>query len=189
MQEIRFHGRGGQGTVTASILMAKALFAAGRQVQTFPVFGVERRGAPVEAYLRTDRKKILLRCNLYAPDCVVVLDARLLPLAAVLSGLKADGTVLVNAPALPETADRSALAGRRVFCVDATGIAVRCGLGTRTHPLVNTAVCGALARVLGAPPIDTLAGVIQKEVSVNPEMNVKAAREAYEAAAFKETAG
>jgi len=67
MQEIRFHGRGGQGTVVASILLAKAFFSAGYYVQTFPVFGVERRGAPVEAYLRLDTEKILLRCNVYTP--------------------------------------------------------------------------------------------------------------------------
>jgi len=64
MLEIRFHGRGGQGTVVASILLAKAFFDAGYYVQTFPLFGVERRGAPVEAYLRLDKKKILIRSNI-----------------------------------------------------------------------------------------------------------------------------
>ena len=61
MHEIRFHGHGGQGTVVASILLAKAFFNAGYYVQTFPVFGIERRGAPVEAYLRLDKEKILIR--------------------------------------------------------------------------------------------------------------------------------
>ncbi|NQU64762.1 MAG: 2-oxoacid:acceptor oxidoreductase family protein, partial [SAR324 cluster bacterium] len=65
MLEIRFHGRGGQGTVLASIALAKAFFKSGYHVQSFPLFGVERRGAPVEAYLRLDKKKILRRCNLY----------------------------------------------------------------------------------------------------------------------------
>jgi len=77
MQEIRFHGRGGQGTVVASILLAKAFFNAGYWVQTFPVFGVERRGAPVEAYLRLDKEKILTRSNVYSPDHVVVQDAKM----------------------------------------------------------------------------------------------------------------
>ena len=67
MLEIRFHGRGGQGTVVATILMSKAFFRAGYQVQSFPFFGVERRGAPVEAYLRLDKTKILLRTNVYTP--------------------------------------------------------------------------------------------------------------------------
>lgn len=71
MQEIRFHGRGGQGTVVASILLAKAFFNAGYWVQSFPVFGVERRGAPVEAYLRLDKEKILIRSNVYTPDHVL----------------------------------------------------------------------------------------------------------------------
>jgi 2-oxoacid:acceptor oxidoreductase gamma subunit (pyruvate/2-ketoisovalerate family) len=71
MQEIRFHGRGGQGTVVASILLAKAFFKAGYDVQTFPLFGVERRGAPVEAYLRLDKQKILTRNkNPDAQQCV-----------------------------------------------------------------------------------------------------------------------
>ncbi len=186
MQEIRFHGRGGQGTVLASILMAKALFRAGHQVQSFPVFGVERRGAPVEAYLRVDRKKILLRCNLYTPDTVVVLDPRLMGTDAVLRGLKPGGSVLVNAPVLPAEIDRSALAGRRVCCVDATRIAVRHGLGTRTHPMANTAMCGALARVLNTP-FENLAAVIEEELAINPGENVEAAKEAFEAAVLGET--
>ena len=78
MEEIRFHGRGGQGTVVASIILAKAFFKAGYYVQTFPVFGVERRGAPVEAYLRLDRRKIRIRSNIYTPDHVLVQDVKLL---------------------------------------------------------------------------------------------------------------
>ena len=77
MLEIRFHGRGGQGTVVASILLAKAFFDAGYYVQTFPLFGVERRGAPVEAYLRLDKKKILIRSNIYTPDHIIVQDVPL----------------------------------------------------------------------------------------------------------------
>jgi pyruvate ferredoxin oxidoreductase gamma subunit/2-oxoisovalerate ferredoxin oxidoreductase gamma subunit len=186
MEEIRFHGRGGQGTVVASILMSKALFAAGLQVQSFPVFGVERRGAPVEAYLRTDREKILHRCNLYTPDHVVVLDARLLSLAAVLRGLKPGGTVLVNAPSVPEAGDPGAFADFRVVCVDATHIAVRHGLGSRTHPIVNTAMCGALARVLETPPLGELSAVIAQEISVKPEENVRAAEDAFAAVVLEE---
>jgi 2-oxoacid:acceptor oxidoreductase gamma subunit (pyruvate/2-ketoisovalerate family) len=97
MQEIRFHGRGGQGTVVASILLAKAFFSAGYWVQTFPVFGVERRGAPVEAYLRLDKEKILIRSNVYTPDHVVVQDVKLLESVDVTAGLKPGGWVLLNA--------------------------------------------------------------------------------------------
>ena len=173
--------------MVASVLMAKALFRAGHQVQSFPVFGVERRGAPVEAYLRIDRKKIRLRCNLYNPGTVVVLDARLMGSDAVLRGLEPGGAVLVNAPSLPAEADRAALSGRQVFCVDATRIAVRHGLGSRTHPMANTAMCGALARLLDTPPFEDLAAVIEEELSLKPKENVEAARDAYEAAALEKT--
>ena len=91
MLEIRFHGRGGQGTVVATILLAKAFFQAGYYVQSFPVFGVERRGAPVEAYLRLDEKQILIRTNVYTPDHVVVLDQTLLQGVDVTQGLKPCG--------------------------------------------------------------------------------------------------
>jgi 2-oxoacid:acceptor oxidoreductase gamma subunit (pyruvate/2-ketoisovalerate family) len=86
MLEIRFHGRGGQGTVVASILLAKAFFDAGYYVQTFPLFGVERRGAPVEAYLRLDKKKILIRSNIYTPDHIIVQDVKLLGSIDVTNG-------------------------------------------------------------------------------------------------------
>ena len=187
MQEIRFHGRGGQGTVVASVILAKAFFGAGYQVQTFPVFGIERRGAPVEAYLRTDREKILHRCNLYTPDHVVVMDARLLSLETVLRGLKPGGTVLINAPTVPDAADPGTLADFRFVCVDATRIAVRHGLGSRTHPIVNTAMCGALARVLETPPLEELSTVIAKEVPVKAEANIDAAKEAFASVVFEET--
>ena len=96
MLEIRFHGRGGQGTVVATILMSKAFFRAGYQVQSFPFFGVERRGAPVEAYLRLDKGKILLRTNVYTPDHVVVLDRTLIGSIDVTRGMKDGGTITFN---------------------------------------------------------------------------------------------
>ncbi|MCX7635027.1 MAG: 2-oxoacid:acceptor oxidoreductase family protein, partial [Syntrophales bacterium] len=100
MLEIRFHGRGGQGTVVATILLAKAFFAAGWQVQSFPFFGVERRGAPVEAYLRLDREKILLRTNVTTPDHVVVQDRTLLQSINIVRGLKPGGWILINSPSV-----------------------------------------------------------------------------------------
>ena len=88
MLEIRFHGRGGQGTVLASISLAKAFFDSGYQVQTFPLFGVERRGAPVEAFLRISEADILVRSNVYTPDHLVVMDSKLLTAIDVTRGLK-----------------------------------------------------------------------------------------------------
>jgi len=178
MLEIRFHGRGGQGTVVATILLAKAFFQAGYYVQSFPLFGVERRGAPVEAYLRLDRKEIRVRTNVYTPDHIVVLDSTLLQSIDVTQGLKPGGWILINAPAA-----RSLLGcfpGYRPAFVDATRIALKHQLGTRTHPIVNTAVMGALARILDMPPLDAIARAIEEEIPAKPEQNIQAARDAYE---------
>lgn len=177
MLEIRFHGRGGQGTVVATILLAKALFQAGYCVQSFPVFGVERRGAPVEAYLRLNRKKILLRSNVYRPDHVVVLDRTLLQGIDVTRGLKPGGWILVNSPVSPSHLEL--FSGFRLAIVDATRIALNHGLGTRTHPIVNTAVMGAFARMLEMPPMDAIAQAIYEEAPSKPEENLRAAQDAY----------
>jgi len=178
MVEIRFHGRGGQGTVVATILLAKAFFRDGYYVQSFPLFGVERRGAPVEAYLRFDRKEILIRTNVYTPDHVVVLDKTLLESIDVTLGLKTGGWILVNGPELPAYLD--SWSGYKVAFVDATHIALDNGLGTRTHPIVNTPMLGGLARVLGIPSMEAISKAIQREVPSKPKANVKAAEMAYE---------
>jgi len=178
MQEIRFHGRGGQGTVVASILLAKAFFSTGYYVQTFPVFGVERRGAPVEAYLRLDQEKILIRCNVYTPDHVVVQDVKLLENVNVTGGLKPGGWILLNAPQQRENLE--SFSGFRLACVDATGIAVRNQLGTRTHPIINTAMVGAFARIMEMPPLDMISLAIKEDIRIRPEQNIQACRDAYE---------
>jgi len=177
MLEIRVHGRGGQGTVVATVLLAKAFFEAGYQVQSFPFFGVERRGAPVEAYIRLDRKEILLRTNVYTPDHVVVQDHTLLMTINVTRGLKPGGWILINAPTVPE--DLTPFTGFRLACIDANRIALKHQLGTRTHPIVNTTMIGAFSRVLGMPPMAAIAAAIHEEVPRESEKNVRAAREAY----------
>lgn len=177
MQEIRFHGRGGQGTVLLSVVLAKAFFTAGYEVQTFPVFGVERRGAPVEAYLRLDHQKILVRSNIYTPDHVVVQDIRLLGSVDVTKGLQEGGWILFNARALP---DDPRFAPYRIAAVDATGIALELGLGTRTHPIINTAMIGAFARMLSAPPLPAIVEAIKTEIPVRQAENAEAARRAFD---------
>ena len=179
MMEIRFHGRGGQGTVVATILLAKAFFDAGCWVQSFPLFGVERRGAPVEAYLRVDSKQILIRTNVYQPDHLVILDQTLLNSGDLTRGLRPGGWVLLNAP---ESARRPHLfSGYRLALVDATRIALKHELGTRTHPIVNTAVMGAFAKLLGMPPMEAVALAIEEEIPENFERNILAAKDAYDA--------
>src|SRR3990172_1278345 len=122
MRELRFHGRGGQGAVIASKVLATALFREGHWVQSFPVFGVERRGAPVAAFLRVARDVIRLRCEVKSPDDVIVLDPTLMSGIDVTAGLKPGGIVLINSDAPPESFTE--LTGRfRVATVDATTIA------------------------------------------------------------------
>ncbi len=177
MLEIRFHGRGGQGTVIATILLSKAFFQAGYQVQSFPFFGVERRGAPVEAYVRVDRGKILLRTNVSSPNHVVVQDPTLMHSIDVTRGLKPGGWILINSPVPP--ADLAPFEKFQVAYVDANGIAVRHRLGTRTHPISNTPMIGAFARILGMPPIEAIVAAIKEDVPAEIQRNVKAAEEAY----------
>jgi len=178
MQEIRFHGRGGQGTVVASILLAKAFFKAGQYVQTFPLFGVERRGAPVEAYLRLDKEKVLIRSNIYTPDHIVVQDMKLIHSVDVTKGLKLGGSILINSRNLPDNIEP--FSGFRLAFVDANRIAASNGLGTHTHPIINTAMIGAFARVLDMPPLDMIAEAIKNDIHIKAKQNVLAAQQAYE---------
>jgi pyruvate ferredoxin oxidoreductase gamma subunit/2-oxoisovalerate ferredoxin oxidoreductase gamma subunit len=178
MQEIRFHGRGGQGTVVASILLAKALFKAGNYVQTFPFFGVERRGAPVEAYVRYDLKKIYIRTNVYEPDAVVVQDRTLINNIEVTKGLKTGGRILINAPVIPD--QLKVLSDFKIAYVDAVQIAIKNRLGTRTHPIINTAMVGAFAKILGILPIEAVTEAISEEISEKQKGNIVAAETAFE---------
>jgi 2-oxoacid:acceptor oxidoreductase gamma subunit (pyruvate/2-ketoisovalerate family) len=182
MRELRFHGRGGQGTVIASKILAVALFREGRQVQSFPAFGVERRGAPVTAFLRVADGPILLRCEITEPDDVVVLDSTLIGAVDVTAGLKPGGSILINSPHPP--AAYSALIERfRVATVDASGIAERLGLGSKTQPIVNTAILGAFAAFSKLVELDSVCAAIRDEVPLKAEANVRAARAAAEALA------
>ncbi len=96
MKEIRIHGRGGQGSVTAAELIAVAAFEDGKWSQAFPYFGTERRGAPVTAFARISDRKIRVRSQVYEPDYVIVQDPSLLSSVDVASGLKSDGLIIVN---------------------------------------------------------------------------------------------
>lgn len=182
MVEVRFHGRGGQGAVVATNVLAVACFHEGKYVQAFPAFGVERRGAPVEAYLRIAETKIHLRTNVYTPDHVVVLDPTLIEVANVSRGLKEGGNLLLNTDRTPQDFPR--FSAFRVATVNANPIALRHGLGSRTHPIVNTAILGAFARATGFVSLDAVCEAIREEVPSHHEANVAAAREAYEGVAW-----
>jgi pyruvate ferredoxin oxidoreductase gamma subunit len=177
MLEIRFHGRGGQGAVVASELLAQAAFLDGREPQSFPFFGVERRGAPVTAYARIDDRPIGVRTSIVAPDIVVVLDPGLLQTTPVTDGLKDGGLLLVNSARAPERLTAPATVRRA--SVDGTGIALAHGLGSRTMPIVNTTVLGALARASGAVSLQALGRAIDRFVPSRPQENRAAAADGF----------
>lgn len=162
----------------ASKIMAVAMFAEGKWVQSFPKFGVERRGAPVEAFLRLAKDKILIRSEINTPDHIIVLDPTLVDVIDVTSGLKNNGWIVINTTEKPE--DFPALKDYRLGCVNANQIAINHRLGSRSAPIVNTAICGAFAKATGLVSIDSVCKAIIEEAPIKPEENAKAARDAYE---------
>ncbi|HIH90907.1 pyruvate ferredoxin oxidoreductase subunit gamma [Ignicoccus hospitalis] len=175
--EIRWHGRGGQGAVTASEIVAKAAIAQGKYAQAFPSFGVERRGAPVEAFTRIDEKPIYIRSKIYEPDIIVVLDPSLLG-PKLAEGLKEGGMAIVNTEKTPDEVRK--LLGRedvKVAVVNATKIA----LETLKRPIVNTAILGAFAKATGLVDLDALLEAVKEKVPPRTvEANLEAVRRAYE---------
>lgn len=176
--EFRFHGRGGQGAVVASTILASAGSREGLHVQAFPLFGFERRGAPVMAFTRLDTEPVLLHCQVYYPDVVVVLDPSLLKVINVTGGLRDKGWLIVNSEREPS--DLGLAATLRLATVDASAIALRHGLGSRATPIVNTAILGALARCTGAVGLESVIAAVREEVPTKIEANAAAVAEAYE---------
>lgn len=178
MIEVRFHGRGGQGAVIASRVLAEACFQEGNYVQSFPAFGAERRGAPVAAFTRLDSEPIRIRTHIYHPDHVVVLDPWLLRSIDVTAGLKPRSWVIINTGASPP--DIAGMEGFRVATVDAGGVAAKHGLGSPTAPIVNTAILGAFAKATAVVTIDSVCQAILKTVPQKAQANAAACRDAYE---------
>ena len=180
MIEIRFHGRGGQGTVVASEVLANAFFAEGRFVQAFPTFGVERRGAPVAAFLRVDDNFIRLRCQIEKPDHLVVLDPTLIPVLDLTAGLKKGGWILINSEHSPSDFSSFVRGGWKVATADASAIAVKYRLGSATNPIVNTAILGAFSKATGLVQIESVIKAIREGFPHYPDRNNDAALEASE---------
>ena len=177
MVEIRFHGRGGQGTVVASKILADALAKEGNYVQAYPEFGVERRGAPVYSFIRIDSGPIYDKSRIYTPDHVVVVDPTLVEVIDITEGLKDNGVIIINTDKKP--ADFDYAPRFRVATVNANGIAVRHKLGSRAAPIVNTAMVGAIVKILNLTRLDSLTAAVAEGVPVKAEANVAAAEEAY----------
>jgi pyruvate ferredoxin oxidoreductase gamma subunit len=175
MIEIRLHGRGGQGAVTAAELLAVSAFDDDREAQAFPAFGVERRGAPVMAFCRISEKPIRVRTQIYEPDYVIVQDSTLMDSVNVLAGLKPDGTVLINSEKSPEELGLHTSA--RVVTIPASQIAQE-EIG---RPIMNTAILGAFAGISGAISFEAIERSIRHRFKGElGEKNIKAARRAYE---------
>lgn len=188
MFEIRFHGRGGQGAVMASEILALAAFKEGKQPQSFPSFGLERRGAPVAAFLRIDDEKIGLRHAIYEPDFIVVMDRSLLKLETTLNGLKPNGGLLINSADGPDSLkDIKGIGGNgdiKIGTVDASGIALKNGLGSKLMPIINTTILGALVKMTEVVTIKSLEAAIKETISKKGKENSLGAKEAYERVVF-----
>jgi pyruvate ferredoxin oxidoreductase gamma subunit len=175
MKEIRIHGRGGQGSVTAAELLAVAAFADGKFSQAFPAFGVERRGAPVQAFTRINEDPIRLRAQIYEPDYVIVQDPTLLEVVDVESGAKDDGIILINSDFEPEHFDLNTNA--KIMTVNATKIA----LDIIGRPIVNTVLLGAFAGATGLiDPQSIKDAVMERFPGKVGEKNAEAIQKAYD---------
>jgi len=176
MIEIRVHGRGGQGAVTASQILAIAAFHDGKHSQAFPNFGVERRGAPSTAFTRIDDRPINIRSQIYSPDIVLVLDASLKCVVDVSSGLKDSGKLIINTN---KSASELRFNGRfEVFTADATSVA----LEIFKKDIVNTPMLGAFAAATKMVSMSAIEKGIDEIFAGKPELialNKKAVREVY----------
>ncbi|HJX23789.1 MAG TPA: 2-oxoacid:acceptor oxidoreductase family protein [Candidatus Bathyarchaeia archaeon] len=177
LKELRWHGRGGQGCVTASELLAKAVIGEGGWAQAIPSFGPERRGAPVSAFNRISDEEIHVRSGVNEPDVLVVLDQSLLNLEGITDGLKPDGIVIVNSKQTPEVIRSQIKCVGKLALVDASGIALQ-EIGVS---IANTAILGAVAKATNLVSIDAVAGVIRERFPGRiGEKNAAAARRAFE---------
>jgi pyruvate ferredoxin oxidoreductase gamma subunit len=175
MKEIRIHGRGGQGSVTAAELLAVAAFADGRFSQAFPAFGVERRGAPVQAFTRISDEPIRLRSQVYEPDYVIVQDATLLEVVDVAGGIKDEGIILINTEFSPDKLELDTKA--KIMTVDATKVA----LDIIGRPIVNTVLLGAFAGATGEIRPESIENAVKKRFPGKVgEKNAEAIQKAYE---------
>jgi pyruvate ferredoxin oxidoreductase gamma subunit len=175
LKEIRFHGRGGQGAVTAAELIAIAAFEDKKYSQAFPAFGVERRGAPVMAFARIANEPIRVRSQIYEPDYVIVQDVTLLDVVDVASGLKPEGKIIINTDR--NVKDLKLKTKAKVVTIDATKIALE-KLG---RPIVNTTMLGAFCGATGEVSLDSINKAISERFAGSlGEKNLNAIKTAYE---------
>ncbi len=172
MTEVRLHGRGGQGVVSAAQLIADAAVLEGKFVQAFPEFGAERSGAPIAAYARVNEGPIEIHSFIRNPDVVVIVDRSMAKLTTTTSGLKEKGYFICNYDGSPEElrSDLKLAGSVKVSALDATGIALKC-IG-KDFP--NTPMLGALVRATGIVGLDSMVVVMNERF----KGTVRAANEA-----------
>lgn len=173
MKEIRLHGRAGQGARMAAEILASALVLEGKHASAFPMFGAERRGAPITAFLRFDNKPVRLTTQIYKPDCLVVLDpAQLRP--ATFNGLKPGGILVLNTS--------KPITDRIHSNVDVIGFtdAIAIALEEIGKPIVNTCMLGVFAKTTGWTSLDFILSSLEQHFSGSVlERNAKAVRRGF----------
>ncbi|MBM3133073.1 MAG: pyruvate synthase [Chloroflexi bacterium] len=183
MTEVRWHGRGGQGAVTSAELIALAAIDKGKNAQSFPSFGPERRGAPVQAFLRVSSDEpIRVRSEIAQPDVVVVLNPDLLRVVNVTSGLKKGGVLIVNTKKSVDEIKAKYGNSYKVATVDAMTIAKE----TIGLPITNTTMIGALLKVVPLLALDDMLGAMEHRFGKVAGKNVAAMKRAYEEIVVKE---
>jgi pyruvate ferredoxin oxidoreductase gamma subunit len=175
MKEIRIHARAGQGAITTATILGYTYFLKGFYPYAFPHFGAARMGAPMNAFLRVDKKPIRLRSQIYEPDYIIVVDPTLLKGFNCLAGLKEKGFAIINET---EGMDKSKLNfKRKIYFIPATKIA----LETIGRPLANTCLLGAFVAVDKDLDLDALIEALKKRFSGEVlEKNILAVRKGYE---------
>ena len=168
MHQIRFHGRGGQGVVTAAELTAIAAFNEGHYSQAFPSFGVERTGAPIEAFARIDDVPIRTREHIYEPDILIIQDSSLIGVVDVSKGADKETLVIINS-AKPKEDINLPLPKANLFVLDATKIALE-EIGRN---IVNTVILGAFAKATGLVTLNSLEKAIRQKFDGKPELAAK----------------
>ena len=173
MIQIKFLGKGGQGVVVASEILARACFEEGLYPQCYSLFGGERRGAPVAAFVRINDKKIYLKCDINHPNHFVLFDPSLINEKEIVELVQPGGSLLLNMERGPLS---EALKEYKVGQIDAFEISQKTGL----RGLVNTAMLGAYVRLFQVVPLERLLKVIRENVPAAIDQNIMAAKEAYE---------
>ena len=159
MHQIRIHGRGGQGVVTAAELIAAAAFKDGKFAQAFPSFGVERTGAPIEAFARIDKKQIRTREQVNNPDILIIQDPTLIDNERIKRGCGGKTVIIINTAKEKKDIKIKGVAAKNIYAVNATKIA----LATLGKNIVNTTILGAFARATGLVSLNSLKEAIKEK--------------------------